>query len=333
MGRVIRGSRFLFLAMGAFLLGYLLWRVGVRSVFGQVLQIGWGILPVLLVSLAVKCSNTLAWRTAFPPDGSRPGYCRLLTVYLAADVVNLLPTANLGGELAKSYLLRTETPVTESASAVVANKTVEAMTGIVFASAGVGLALSSLPLVERLRSGLIVAVFVVGAVVGLAFLLQRRRPIGRLLGFLGRLRIRIGALERRREAVDLMDAHLSGFYTTHRRRFLLCTLLHFGSWILGVLEVFLIIQFMGQEVAFTTVFLLVALAFVIKAAFFFVPASIGAFEAGQTYLFYLLGMSPALGLSVALIQRFRQILWMGSGLALLYVRSAARPSPEDSGQP
>ncbi len=333
MNKVIRGSRFLFLAMGLSLLVYLLWRVGVRSVLGQVLLIGWGILPALLVSLAVKCSNTLAWRMAFPPDGSRPSFCRLLAVYLAADVVNLLPTANLGGELAKSYLLRTETPVPESASAVVANKTVEAITGIVFAAAGVGLALSSLPLVERLRSGLIVAVFVVGSAVGLAFLLQRRRPIGRLLGFLGHLRIRIGALERRRDAVERMDAHLSGFYTTHRRRFLICTLLHFGSWILGVLEVFLIIRFMGQDVAFTTVFLLVALAFVVKAAFFFVPAGIGAFEAGQTYLFYLLGMAPALGLSVALVQRFRQVLWMGSGLALLYVQSGARSDPEDRGQP
>jgi uncharacterized protein (TIRG00374 family) len=270
---------------------------------------------------------------AFPPEGSRPGYGRLLTVYLAADVVNLLPTANIGGELAKSYFLRAETPMTESASAVVANKTVEAITGIVFAAAGVGLALSSLPLVERLRSGLIVAVFVVGSAVGLAFLLQRRRPIGRLLGFLGRLRIRIGALERRREAVDSMDAHLSGFYTTNRRRFLLCTLLHFGSWIMGVLEAYLIIRFMGQEVAFTTVFLLVALAFVVKAAFFFVPASIGAFEAGQTYLFYLLGMTPALGLSVALIQRFRQVLWMGTGLALLYLQSGARPDPVDGSPP
>lgn len=318
--------------MGVSLLGYLLWRVGFRSVLGQVLLIGWGILPVLLVSLAVKCSNTLAWRMAFPPGGSRPGYCRLLTVYLAADVVNLLPTANIGGELAKSYLLRTETPVPESASAVVANKTVEAITGIVFAAAGVGLALASLPLVDRLRSGLIVAVFVVGSVVGLAFLLQQRRPIGRLLGFLGRLGIRIKALERRREAVEHTDAHLSGFYTTHRRRFLFCTLLHLGSWILGVLEAFLIIRFMGQEVAFTTVFLLVALAFVIKAAFFFVPASIGALEAGQTYLFYLLGMAPALGLSVALVQRFRQVFWMGSGLALLYLQSCARPDPEDPGK-
>ncbi|MDP6778772.1 MAG: lysylphosphatidylglycerol synthase domain-containing protein [Candidatus Latescibacteria bacterium] len=333
MSIVIRGSRFLFLAMGVCLLGYLLWRVGVRSVFEQVLLIGWGIVPVLIVSLSVKCSNTLAWRMAFPPEGSRPGYGRLLTVYLAADVVNLLPTANIGGELAKSYFLRAETPMTESASAVVANKTVEAITGIVFAAAGVGLALSSLPLVERLRSGLIVAVFVVGSAVGLAFLLQRRRPIGRLLGFLGRLRIRIGALERRREAVDSMDAHLSGFYTTNRRRFLLCTLLHFGSWIMGVLEAYLIIRFMGQEVAFTTVFLLVALAFVVKAAFFFVPASIGAFEAGQTYLFYLLGMTPALGLSVALIQRFRQVLWMGTGLALLYLQSGARPDPVDGSPP
>ena len=59
--------------MGVCLLGYLLWRVGVRSVFEQVLLIGWGIVPVLIVSLSVKCSNTLAWRMAFPLTGVGPG--------------------------------------------------------------------------------------------------------------------------------------------------------------------------------------------------------------------------------------------------------------------
>jgi hypothetical protein len=53
-------------------------------------------------------------------------------------------------------------------------------------------------------------------------------------------------------------------------------------------------------------------------ALFFVPANIGTSEAGHTYISLLLKLGPAVGLSVAIIKRFRRLFWMGVGIILLY---------------
>ena len=255
---------------------------------------------------------------AFPPNGARPGFWRLFGVYLASDFVNtMLPAANVGGELAKSYLLRPHTPVSDSAPSVVANKTVEFLSGIVFASAGVVAALLSMPIRGEMRTALTAAVILVSAASVLAYLAQRKRPMSRLLNLLIRLRIRSQFLESKRDAVERMDSNLSAFYGTHRGRFLGCFALHLLAWVLGAIEIFLIVRLMGVDVAFTTAFIIAALGFVIRTAFFFVPANLGIFEASNTYLFILLGLAPALGLSVALIQRLRRLLWVGAGMAVV----------------
>jgi len=42
-------------------------------------------------------------------------------------------------------------------------------------------------------------------------------------------------------------------------------------------------------------------------------------EAGTAFLFVLMGMDPAVGLSLALYKRMRRIFWMSMGGILLYV--------------
>ena len=314
-----RCIRFVPLLLGALILGFLIWKVGIRDTLDHIALMGWSVFPVLCISGIWKCTNTAAWMLAFPPESNRPGFWRIFKVYIAADCVNtVLPAANVGGELAKSYLLMPDMPVSESASSVVANKTVEALSGVIFAATGVGIALLSLPMEGQVRTGFAVAVLVIGSGSALAYLVQRRRPLTRLLDLLIRLGLWRRHLEQRRDSVARMDDNLSAFYGTHRWRFPGCFVLHLVSWALGALEIFLIVRLMGVDVTFTTAFLVSALAFVIKAAFFFVPANLGTFEAGHTYLFFLLGMDPALGLSVALIQRTRRLLWVGLGMVLGY---------------
>ncbi len=79
---------------------------------------------------------------------------------------------------------------------------------------------------------------------------------------------------------------------------------------------------MGLEISLATAFLLVALPLVIDTAFFFVPGNVGTFEAGHAYLFLLLSMDPAAGLSAALVKRFRKLFWLAVGVILLYTHIA-----------
>jgi uncharacterized protein (TIRG00374 family) len=314
-----RFYRILFLALGAGVFAYVVWRIGPEHVLGHLTLIGWGVLPILATSAAWKSVNTAAWMLAFPPESDRPGFWKLLAAWLAADVANhVLPAANLGGEVARSYLLRSSIPVSRSLPTVVVDKTMEILSGLLFTIIGVGIAVYSLPLANSIRYGLLASILVGTAAILYGIRIQSRNPLSRLMELFIRLPIPTSFLESRRESAARMDTHLETFYSKHVGRFWIGFLLHFISWIVGAIETYYIILYMDVEITFFSAFLLTSLTGIIKAAFFFVPAGIGAFEAGHAYLFYLLSFSPAIGLSVAVVKRLRRLFWMGTGVLLFY---------------
>jgi uncharacterized protein (TIRG00374 family) len=319
--------------LGLLLVGLLVWHVGVQAVATHLLLLGWGMLAVLCVSFAWKCSGTFAWILAFPPNVARPGFWRLFSVSLAGDVVNsILPTANLGGEVAKPYLLRSEIPASASFPSVVAHKTMELVSGLVFAAFGAGMAILVLPMGDRLRLGLAIAIGVGGVAIGLLCLAQRRNPCSMAFRVLRRLRVFRRYLDRYADQADRVDAGLSAFYSKHRSRFWGCLGLRLGSWVLGTFEAYLILRLMDAGTGLETALLLVALPLMIDTAFFFVPANLGTSEAGHTYVSVLLALNPAVGLSLALVKRFRRLFWIAVGLVLLHTQfGRAGLKPERAG--
>ena len=321
MKSVGRWGKVCFLAGGTGLLGFLVWRVGIEEVLLHVGRVGWGIVPVLCVSAIWKGCNTAGLMLAFPPDVKRPGFWRLYGINLAGDVVNnALPTANIGGELAKPFLMRAWTPVSESLPAVVANKTMEIVAGLVFAAVGAVVALLSLPLDNHIRLGLVVAILVGGIGIALLCLVQCFQPLSRLADILSRAKIHKWQQAIRQQAVSKIDEGLRTFYTQRRMRFFGCLGLRLFSFGLGMMETFLVLRFLGLDISLTVAFLLMALPMIIDTAFFFVPANVGTFEAGHTYVSMLLAFDPVVGLSLALVKRFRRLFWMGSGFVLLYAQ-------------
>lgn len=314
-----RLKRVLFLAFGAALFVYLLWRIGPDEVADHLIQIGWGILPILAMSVAWKAVNTGAWMLAFAPGVARPGYWQLMASWLAADVANhALPAANLGGEVARSYLLRGSVPVSTSLPTVVVDKTMEVLSGLLFTIMGVGAALFVLPLAPTIRYALLGSILLGSAAILYGVRLQSRQPITRIVDLAIRMPVPTGFLEARRGSAARMDEHLAVFYAHHVGRFWVGFILHFISWVLGAFETYYIIIYMGVDFTLLNAFLLTSLTGIIKAAFFFVPAGIGAFEAGHAYLFHLLDFDPAVGLSAALVKRLRRLFWMGAGVLLFY---------------
>ena len=313
-----RGVRIVPLLVGLIILVVLLYKVGIRDVVGNFAIIGWGLLPVLALSVLWKGVNTYAWVLAFPPDLERPDFLTLYRVAMAGDSINnLLPTGNVGGELAKPYLLRPHIRMAESLPAILANKTMELLSGVIFIGLGVGLALFTLPLPSRLRLAIGSAVVVGGLLVGLFSYLQRKHSLSRLLTFLDRIGFEKFRLKAKADPVKRIDERLSAFYHHYPWRFLGCLSLRFLSRALGVLETWLILDLMGAEPTLATAVLFVSLPLILTTALFFVPGGVGLSEAGHTYLASLFSLGSVAGLSLALVKRCRQLFWTVVGSLLL----------------
>ena len=91
----------------------------------------------------------------------------------------------------------------------------------------------------------------------------------------------------------------------------------FLAWIVGVAEVWLILQLLGAPVPIALALVIEAFGTGISFATFFLPVQIGVDEGGAVATFLALGLSGATGLSLSLVRRVREITWVAIGLLLL----------------
>jgi uncharacterized protein (TIRG00374 family) len=319
--RYIRGG---LCVAGFILLGVVVAENDPGAILASIRDLSWRLGVIALFPATLVASlDTVGWRYAFAHD--RVGLGRLFWVRTAGEAFNLItPTASMGGEAVKVWLLRGRAPVHESLPSVIVAKTTITLGQGALLLVGVALAwrldgadsrllvaMQGLLLLETLS----LAIFV---------LLQTRG----LLGWGGRLLLRSGFSPERHAVLGRADDRLARFYRDHPARFALSIGSHFAAWLLGAAETYLILLFLGEPVSWTTAVVIEAFGTGIRFATFFIPASVGAFEGGNVAIFVALGLSASLGVSFSLVRRLREAAWVALGLvafALLRGGDAGAP--------
>src|SRR5262245_21473888 len=119
----MRVARVLLLLGGAGLFLVLLIEVGPRAVVESFSTLSWRLLVVIVFPFViVNTFDTLGWKFAFRRAGVP--FRALLLARLAGEAVNATtPSASVGGEAVKAWLLRRHAPVEDTVSSVVVAKT------------------------------------------------------------------------------------------------------------------------------------------------------------------------------------------------------------------
>ncbi len=323
--KVERMVRHALLVLGATLFMVLLVKIGPGAVAEAFSALSWRVLVILCFpAVPVIAFDTLGWRFAFRRD--RVPFRALVQTRLAGEAFNLTtPTASIGGEAVKAWLLRPYVPLEESLSSLVVAKTTQTIAQALFLLLGIAVAWPMLPADSPLLWGmewllvlevLGVSGFVVVQVVGVL------GAAGRLLGWLGRLGTDVGSRK-----LALLDRALSYFYRHEPRRLLLSVACHFLGWALGALEVYVILRALGRPVSFATATVIEAFGTGISFATFLVPGHLGALESGYVATFVALGLGAPAGLAFGLISRVREAAWTGVGFLALTALRSRGPSP------
>lgn len=307
--------RLILLAVGLAFLGYLVAQVGPETLLASFQALSWRLLLIVWFPFVlITVLDTLGWHFAFRRNSA--SFATLLTVRLAGEAFNATtPTASMGGEPVKAYLLRPKVPLGEGLASVIVAKTTLTVTQGLFLVTGIALALISLPPSAPLLKGMALLAAVEAVAVGAFVFLQQKGLFGGALRFLRGLGFDWG--EQKDEGVRGLDLALSSFYREHPGRLALSLLFHFGGWVLGSLEVFLILHFMGIPVSLTTALVIEAFAAAIKAAAFLIPNGLGALEGGTMAVFAAFGLGAGVGLSMTLVRRVRELAWVAVGLVAL----------------
>jgi uncharacterized protein (TIRG00374 family) len=308
-----RVARVLMLALGATLLAILVWHNDPAALVASIRQLSWRLLIVVAFPFTlVNVLDTLGWRFAFRRDGVP--FSTLFSARLAGEAFNLTtPTANVGGEAVKAWLVRHHVSAAEGfTSVIVAKTTITVAQGLLLV---VGLPCAWLllpagsPLLRMMAWLLVVEVLAVGGFV-VAQLSGALGGGGRALG-------RFAVVARLASGLGRVDDSLAQFYRREPVRLALSILFHFLGWLASALEVWLILNLLGIDVSLLTATLIEAFSTAVRFATFVVPASLGALEGGHVALFAALGLGASTGLSFSLVRRLREATWIGVGFIVL----------------
>ena len=289
------------LALG--LLVYLVFRVGPQEVWNQLHAVGWGLALIISLGGFSQVIKTWAWRQTFMCDISGLSWARSLGTQLASDAMGQLGFAGkLVGEGIRVSLLGSALPLASRISASAIDGGLHILTAAVVTASGITATLLLAPLsaqwrVDALMLAVVLIALVILAVVAIARRWQLMGNTARVFGRLPRLQKWISG---KQPVVDAAENNLLSFCHEAPAAFTSSLILNLLWHALAVLEVYLILRFMGARIPVIGAFVVEGLTKVINLIGAFNPGNVGTYEAGNMLIAKMFGVTGTAGLTLAL---------------------------------
>lgn len=319
---------------GAILFWVLLQQLGLQRLTANLRSTGWLLLPIVLLYAVVYACYAGAWHIVLAEEPRRPSFARSYAVSISSIALNYVtPVMQIGGEGFRAAALTPWLGARRATGAVVTYYMLHALSNMLVWLLAVTIALALYVRDPPLVAGF--AVLAAALVLMVAFVLSRHRDgfFAHTLALLERLpptRPLARLLTARKDSLLALDTQIAGFYRRDTRRFFLALALDLFGRCVGVLEFVLIGRGVGLAVGYVPAFVMAGLGGVVINALSFLPFEIGAKEGGFYLIFGLLGLTPALGVSAAIVMRLRELVWITTGLAIIWLSGAGRSAAPSS---
>ncbi|WP_233885237.1 flippase-like domain-containing protein [Paraburkholderia flagellata] len=309
----------LLLSIGtALFIALLAWQ-GLGSVTGALAAAGWGLVLVAAFHIVPLALDAGAIAVLFGKGERVDQRDALLARWTGESVNSLLPAGQIGGPVAMvRQLAQRGMSMRDAAAAITVSTTLQAVAQIVFAVFGIVLfsayAANGAP--RDLGIAALIATAVLGGLIALFYLAQRRGLFGRLLRLASKVfgKRDWSTLATRADAID--EAVMSLY--AQRGRVAASFVLSLAGWLVGTVEVWLALRFLGHPVGWIDALLLESIGQAIRGAAFAIPGSLGVQEGGYLLLAPLVGLPPEAALALSLAKRAREILLGLPGLLYLH---------------
>ncbi len=285
---------------------------------------GWQILVLILFNTLILLTFSGRWWLIMRAQGYKLPYLRLVGYRLASFGVSYFtPGPQFGGEPLQVILTRDNhnVPAATAIAAVTLDKILELMANFTFLVIGLVLLLDADFLEGALPGWLLITLLALFATPGfyLATLWMGARPLAALLRRIPRRLAELPAFQKLGESGLSAEAQMGGFCQRNPGTLFQAMLLSLFVWLAMVAEYWLTLRFLGLSPDLVVTISLLTIA---RTAFLLPsPGGLGTLEAAQALAFQAFGLNPALGLSVALLIRARDVAFGGLGLGIGAVQS------------
>ncbi len=310
-------------------LGFFIRATDWQGVLRSVQHVGFNFFILLFITFVSAWLSVVAWRYCLPKEADKVSGWKLFWIrQIGENVAILNPASVIGGEAMKIYMLRElgidKRPALHSillsrALTIISQILMLLIAGIAFLSITVDD--FSGPNIHWWW--LLLIPFAVVGVVFLFRLPSFRNAVKALFQ-------RIGLLHRYLKArifIAELWLELRTFYRENRRAMLLSFLASCLHWIVGSLEFYFILLFLGVKTTVAKALLVDMGVIVFKSAGAFIPGQIGIEEYGNKVMLGIIGIAGGtIWITVSILRRARQLAWILLSLLVYFLQFHRRPA-------
>jgi glycosyltransferase 2 family protein len=321
--RVFQPQYLLWLSL-PLLVWWALWQVPFKEMLAILRSLSlWSIFVLIAINTGIFAMFSGRWWLILRAQGYRVSYLSLIGYRLAAfGVTYATPGPQFGGEPLQAYLLhrREGVPGAEATASVILDRLLELLTNFAFLFIGVTLILAMGLLAPQVKAQAFLVPLSLLALPGSYLLALRtgRLPLSWILQWMAK-RFSGERFSRIARLIDSSEGQVARFFSASPGTVLLALGISILVWAALIFEFSLALQFLGVRMALPQV--VVALTAARIAFLMPAPGGLGVLEASQVLAMQALGFSPALGFSLSLVIRARDVtfglvgLWLGGKLS------------------
>jgi len=324
-----RSLRFFAALLGLGLLGCLVLRSGPGAVWKQLQTVGWGFALVILLGGFSQLAKTCAWRQAFTCDISALSWSRSFVAQLISDGIGQFGVAGkVVGEGTRISLLGRAVPLSNALSAGAIDGALHSFSAAVVTVLGITAILMIGPVSVRWRvyAALLIAVLVSAVILAAVALRNRWQLVGHATRAIGRLPRLHTWVSDKQPIIDSAEDNLLSFRDQAPAAFWATLIFNLLWHMLAVLEVYIILRFMGAGFSVGGAFIVESLTKVINLVGALNPGNFGTYEGGSMLIARMFGVTSTTGLTLALCRRARTVFWAGVGaMCMIVMKKAEAP--------
>jgi hypothetical protein len=321
--------RFFAALLGLGLLSYLVFRTGPGIVWKQLQAVGWGFALVIVLGGLSQLAKTCAWRQAFTCDISGLSWSRSFVAQLISDGFGQFGVAGkVLGEGARISMLGRAVPLSNALSAGAIDGALHSFSAVVVTVLGISaiLMIGPVSVMWQVYAALLIAVLVSAVILAAVAVGNRWQLVGHATRAIGRLPRLHSWVSDKQPIIDSAEDNLLSFRDQAPAAFWATLIFNLLWHMLAVLEVYIILRFIGAGFTVGGAFIVESLTKVINLVGAFNPGNFGTYEGGSMLIVKMFGVTSTTGLTLALCRRARTVFWAGVGaLCMIVMKKAEAP--------
>jgi hypothetical protein len=307
--------------LGLLLFAYFVKKAGLTEITAGIGRLGTGFVLILAISSIRHIVRSLAWTKCFEAP-FRLRFRDALAARIMGDALgNIIPLASMAvSEPSKAVFVKDRVPLMVGLSALAVENIFYSLSVAIFIFSGTATLLLTFSLPKPLRYASLCALATTLVIMPLGYFLIRRqwRFLSGTLGLLGNRGIARNWMTKMMPRADTLEQRIYGFYERNQATFLSIFALELVFHLAGVIEIYATLTYISPIApTLLTAFILESVNRIINVAFKFVPLRTGVDEAGTGMLSKVLGFTTAIGVTLAIVRKGRDIFWATIGVALL----------------